>query len=130
MPCRIEGYDKYRETTKTKIEPVPADFIQLLKAADELTHEMDVLREAYLALAEEKSVEEREALPEYKNILAAQISHRKEDLRRAEKSLKQKIIAADNAVERSEFVYQLARVTEADPMLPLEAQLGFDPDTV
>ena len=130
MPCRIEGYDKYRETTKTKIEPVPADFIQLLKAADELTHEMDVLREAYLALAEEKSVEEREALPEYKNILAAQISHRKEDLRRAEKSLKQKIIAADNAVERSEFVYQLARVTEADPALPLEAQLGFDPDTV
>jgi len=109
MPCQMYSGDEIRamnaEDRASKWK----------KAADKLTHENDMLREGILAAAE-KSPKAFTATF-LKKVNLDQIAHRKEDLRRLEKTFR-----------ASKDAEKLGKVMLADPNKPLEKQLGFDPD--
>jgi pyruvate/oxaloacetate carboxyltransferase len=85
------------------------------RAADKLTHENDMLREAILEAAIKAPRAFSAAF--LKKIGIEQTKHRKEDLARLEK-----VFRASKDAEK------LGKVMLADPTKPLAKQLGFDPD--
>lgn len=106
MPCRVDE----------PFEPAGsgAAAIKWRSKADQLTAENDLLREAIIGLVDEGTPPSPKVM---KLIEKNQITHRKEDLKRLEKTFR----AAKDA-ER------LGKTMLADPTKPLEPQLGFDPD--
>lgn len=115
MPCHYDpGPDDLARSRADAERRLGNRLTKLTKDLDKLTHENDILREAVLAAAEagfdippaSLSLIEKE-----------QIAHRKEDLKRLEKTFKE-----------SKDAQRLGLVVLADPTKPLEPQLGFDPD--
>ena len=109
MPCQVEDYS-YRRSSGSNEQ-----LDKYKQMADDLTHENDMLREAIL-----KAHETNPELFDKKivGIVAFdQVKHRKEDLRRLKKTF-----------IKSKDAERLGKVMLADPKLPLEPQLGFDPD--
>jgi hypothetical protein len=110
MPCQVD--DSYYRSSSTSYEQAASKFKEL---ADNLTHENDMLREAILKAAETNpELFNKQTL---KIVQADQIEHRKEDLKRLKKTFM-----------KSKDAERLGKVMLADPKLPLEPQLGFDPD--
>lgn len=81
---------------------------------DRLTKENDRLRELVVGLAEGRTPSKKELDFIYRD----QIKHRKEDLKRLEKTFRSRKDAK-----------RLGLVMLADPNKPLADQLGFDPDS-
>jgi len=96
---------------------------------DRLTAENDRLREFLLRLKAGGGLTVRE----WKVVERDQVAHRKEDLARLENTFRA-AISDQKAMGRtggaSELHAKLGLVVTADPALPLEPQLGFDPDSV
>lgn len=80
---------------------------------DRLTRENDELREKLLTLLSGGTLTK----PESNEILASQIAHRKEDLKRLKQQFK-----------KNKDALRYGLVGLADPKKPLEPQLGFNPD--
>lgn len=113
MPC-ISEYPGEREAG-------------LREELDRLTHENDELREALLTLKD--GGELRPAM--WMKIGREQIKHRKEDLARLDRTLREALRKAKPGVTNVTLLYErLGRVVAADPSKPLEPQLGFDPDSL
>jgi hypothetical protein len=112
MPCQVETYeDKGWNSARS----ANAEAERWKKIADKLTHENDILREVILAAAEKYP--KAFTAKVLKQVNLDQIAHRKEDLRRLEKTFR-----------ASKDAEKLGLVMLADPTKPLEKQLGFDPD--
>jgi hypothetical protein len=110
MPCQVdESY--YRGSSNSYSEKANA----YKELADNLTHENDMLREAILKAAETNPELFKKNILDM--VLADQIEHRKEDLKRLKKTFM-----------KSKDAERLGKVMLANPKLPLEPQLGFDPD--
>lgn len=109
MPCQMYSGDEIRAMNA---EDKLATF---KRAADKLTHENDMLREAILEAAQ-KSPKAFTATF-LKKVGLDQIKHRKEDLARLEAVFR-----------KSKDAEKLGKVMLADPTKPLTKQLGFDPD--
>jgi len=121
MPCR---YDPTPEEIRAS-EKVRSDSYR--KKLDKLTAENDTLREALLALTEKRDY----VVPEstMKIIKADQIKHRKADLKRLEKSLRADLALTTDFAREQTIQRMIGAVVTANPELPLEPQLGFDPDS-
>lgn len=109
MPCNTDY-----------MEPTPRELRMQEEARwkavnDRLTHENDQLREMLLRIVVDPSYK----IPKQwiKKVNADQIKHRKEDLARLK-----------DTFTKSKDAEKLGKVILADPNLPLEEQLGFDPD--
>lgn len=116
MPC----------TYYTPAEEREMAAVRYRKELDRLTHENDMLREALMVAVNGGEVDADFLKTVYKN----QVKHRKEDLKRLEKTFRA-IIAKNEDVDPaySFNVYEaLGRTLAADPTKPLTPQLGFDPD--
>jgi hypothetical protein len=112
MPCQVETTsDYYRGQARDS----DAAAEKWKKLADKLTHENDMLREVILAAAEKYP--KAFTAKTLKQVNLDQIAHRKEDLRRLEKTFR-----------ASKDAEKLGLVMLADPNKPLQKQLGFDPD--
>lgn len=115
MPCRYDPSPaeiaaSHADATRRQ----DAKERKLKKDLDRLTHEGDMLREAIIALVDEGTPPS----PDVMELIAEkQIEHRKEDLKRLEKTFREKKDAE-----------RLGKTMLADPQFPLEPQLGFDPD--
>jgi hypothetical protein len=112
MPCQVETYE---DKGWDRARSANAEAEKWKKIADKLTHENDILREGILVAAEKAPKAFTATF--LKKVNLDQIAHRKEDLRRLEKTFR-KLKDAE----------KLGRVMLADPNKPLEKQLGFDPD--
>lgn len=139
MPCRDEG-----PPTSPPIPKVVKDKL------DRLTHENDLLREIILDAVEQDAIlvvgkddlrdltKPRISLEQWAMIKRSQEDHRKEDLARLERKLRDSIsrkIGRYVGVDRiasyaADDSMKLAAVLLADPNKPLEPQLGFDPDSL
>lgn len=119
MPCRMDDYPPtsyvVREIDTAEVRKLKADLERIKKAADKLTHDNDMLREAVLKAA--NSDPKLYTKTFLKKVGVDQIKHRKEDLARLEKTFRD-----------SKDAERLGKVMLADPNHPLEPQLGFDPD--
>lgn len=104
MPCQ-SNYDDYaNKSARAEL--------------DRLTKENDMYREALLKIFEDNPGISVKLPKKFVAALAeSQIKHRKEDLARLEKTF-----IKDQDTEN------LQKVWDADPMQPLEPQLGFNPD--
>ncbi len=111
MPCQVETYDSGWDRARS----ANAETEKWKKLADKLTHENDILREGILAAAEKAPKAFTASF--LKKVNLDQVAHRKEDLRRLEKTFR-----------KSKDAEKLGLVMLADPNKPLEKQLGFDPD--
>jgi hypothetical protein len=94
------------------------------EAVNRLTAENNRLRELVLRLVDGETITKQELA----RIAKDQTAHRKEDLARLERTLREAIIKG--ATESSNAYEMLGRVVMADPSQPLEPQLGFDPDSI
>jgi hypothetical protein len=111
MPCQVETYDD----GYSRAREANAETQKWKKIADKLTHENDILREGILAAAEKAPKAFTASF--LKKVNLDQVAHRKEDLRRLEKTFR-----------ASKDAEKLGLVMLADPNKPLQKQLGFDPD--
>lgn len=122
------------------MEPTPAEReAPLRKELDRLTRENDLLREMVINLDQGGKL----TATELKLVKRHQIAHRKEDLARLERTLRELIATAQagddswievkdtgKRIEIRQAYERLGRVITADPVHPLEPQLGFDPDSL
>ena len=106
MPCHYYTPGEEAEIRATKAR----------KKLDELTAEADKLREILIDAVENNKVPEPDEKL-MKEIVKRQIDHRKMDLARLE-----------DTFTRNKDADRLKKVWAANPKLPLEPQLGFDPD--
>lgn len=106
MPCQS---DYMRDSNDPRYD-------SLVIEHNKLTAEADILRETLLAVIENPQTAKIPAKL-VKSVQAQQVKHRKLDLRRLEQTF-----------TKSKDAERLAKVWSADPNLPLEPQLGFDPD--
>lgn len=113
MPCHVEQPWEIRTDTEQAARHMLEYGIPALRAKlDDLTNENDRLREVVLSLYEKgSSAVESDIIDQ---VLKDQVTHRKQDLQRIKRTL--------NAM--------LKKARAADPALPLEAQLGFHPDSI
>jgi len=124
MPCRYDpGPEDYLRSERQKVE-------KLTKDLDKLTHENDQLREALLRLINDPNYKLPQAV--VKKVKTNQVKHRKEDLKRLEKTFRDDIANGVTGITRGTVqtsIYEiLGKIVAADPNEPLEPQLGFDPD--
>lgn len=131
MPCRVELTEAEIEASRrAQTDREIAKVVEpLQKRNDKLTRENDQLRELILKIATEDQIPANIK----KEIFRNQREHRKEDLRRLEKALNEKLALlfrkkTVRKEERNRLLDLLYRVENADPNEPLEPQLGFDPD--
>ena len=90
---------------------------------DELTHHGCLLREYFLEQVSVRS-------PYRRKIEKAQIEHRSMDLARLADTLHQKLIRCRSDQVHTQLLDKLWRVQQASPYIPLESQIGFDPDSI
>lgn len=125
------------------MEPTPAelargresDLVAVKAELDRLTAENDRLRELVLRLVDGEPVTKQEL----EWVRREQAAHRKEDLVRLDRALRD-IIATNKdgwvdmpsgrRMALSSAYERLGRVVAADASKPLEPQLGFDPDSI
>jgi len=93
-------------------------------AVDRLTRENHLLREMVINLDQGGKL----TATELRMVKRNQTAHRKEDLDRLEKTLREAI--TKGATDSGNVYEMLGRVVVADPSQPLEPQLGFDPDSL
>lgn len=103
MPCTYYTADEERALAINRYQ----------KELNSLTHENDMLREALMVAVSGGEIDPDFLKTVYKN----QVKHRKEDLKRLQKTFTE-----------SKDAEKLGLVMLADPTKPLEPQLGFDPD--
>ncbi len=124
MPCQ-SGYTVPEEIYLRDIE------IRKIKAElDRLTHDNDRLREIIISSATQGA---NIPAADWRWVTKDQIAHRKEDLKRLEKTLRAAIAdqmrtGYDKTV--AQLYTKLGAVVSADPSKPLQDQLGFDPDSI
>lgn len=117
MPCTYYTPDEERRMS--------AEYDRKQRAElDRLTHENDILREALIAATSGNEID-----PDFlKTVHENQVKHRKEDLKRLEKTFR-KQLSETNDYARERIIQQMiGAVVTADPLKPLAPQLGFDPD--
>ena len=114
MPCNSDYMDPTPAERETKIR----------KEMDKLTRENDLLREMVINLDQGGKL----TATELRMVKRNQTAHRKEDLDRLEKTLREAI--TKGATDSGNVYEMLGRVVVADPSQPLEPQLGFDPDSL
>jgi len=144
MPCRVELSEAELEAERQARSN--REIAKALKPVqdrnDDLTHENDLLRETILNVVNVLGDEAKSLIPDklLKHIEQDQVEHRKEDLRRLEATLNEKVAVLYKGKnfrageqgwkeERNVLFDHMHRVYTADPKLPLEPQLGFDPDS-
>lgn len=116
MPCMYESFPTHSEMMKMNSEHIKKLENKFRKDLNKLTLENDILRDVILDIADTNP----ELIPAkiLKMVEAEQIKHRKEDLKRLEKTFR-----------KTKDAERLGKVMLADPNKPLEPQLGFNPDT-
>jgi chemotaxis protein histidine kinase CheA len=123
MPCNSD----YMMSTRAEQDSAHHDEIARIKVElDRLTRENDLLREMVINLDQGGKL----TATELKLVKRNQVAHRKEDLARLERTLREAL--ARNPPEQTADVLhlRLGRVVTADPDRVLEPQLGFDPDSL
>lgn len=143
MPCRVELSES--EIRANRQAQTNAEIAKVVKPVqdrnDTLTHENDLLREALIIVQGHVGREQLEMWVGgelLSQVNQNQVEHRKEDLRRLNKTFLDKMVeaATDKKISDSdvrvlnalEWSALLLKVREADPTKPLEEQLGFNPD--
>jgi uncharacterized protein YfcZ (UPF0381/DUF406 family) len=99
---------------------------ELREALDEATHDGCVLREALLAVTQQQELRS----PFLTRVRKAQVEHRKMDLERLKDVLQGKIERARKLEKLREYQEKLWLVEHASANIPLQEQLGFDPDSM
>lgn len=114
MPCNTDYmYTPTSTVSDATYKRLVAEHAKIKAIADELTHENDMLREDILLLNEGKELDAKRLAAIQKD----QIAHRREDLKRLEKTFL-----------KTKDAEKLAKAWNADVKKPLTDQLGFDPD--
>ena len=135
MPCHVEempvNFQKVVEAVANGTEGQltggpwyshmsPKDAIAIAKRMNALQAENDKLREHIIELSSGEHIDPNIAA----QIEAAQIQHRAADIKRLTDTFQKKINDGDTSVAK-----HLVAVMKATPLLPLEQQLGFDPNS-
>lgn len=133
MPCRVDPTpEEIEASNRARHDRIVAEAIAPFQERnDRLTHENDMLREVILeSLASGSTVVLTEEQAEA--IRKNQVAHLVEDLQRLNETLQGLLdaaIASKNLAGMAQYASDLFKVQNADPTMPLQAQLGFDPDS-